>query len=181
MTADRSSRLAARSSRTALRDSANQGRSAAPAGSLHGSDQRIDRRDFVGLCVCALAGAAAAGCASLVTRHVTPVDGKIELALAQYPEILEPGGSLRILPEGQSVPLYVLAIGDGAYSVLSPICTHLGCTVDIEGARLVCPCHGSIYDRSGKVLQGPAELPLARYSTQLSGDGVLTIDLRSGA
>ena len=141
----------------------------------------FDRRDFVGLCVCAIAGVAAGGCASLVTRRVTPVGGKIELALAQYPELLEPSGSLRILPEGQSTSLYVLAIGGGAYSALSPICTHLGCTVDIEGARLVCPCHGSTYDRSGKVLQGPAELPLARYRTDLSADGVLTIDLRGGA
>lgn len=141
----------------------------------------LDRRDFVGLCACALAGATLAGCSSLVTRQVTPVGGKIELALAQYPELLEPGGSLKVLPEGQSIPLYVLAIGEGGYSALSPICTHLGCTVDIEGARLVCPCHGSTYDRSGNVLQGPAQLPLTRYRTHLSADNILNIDLRSGA
>ena len=143
------------------------------------SSQFVDRRNFVGLCVCALAGVAAAGCASLVTRTVKPVDGKIELALARYPELLELGGSLKILPEGQSVALYVLALGDGSYSVLSPVCTHLGCTVDIEGARLICPCHGSTYDRSGRVLKGPAELPLASYRTHVSAEGVLTIDLRS--
>lgn len=141
---------------------------------------QFDRRDFVGLCACALAGVAFGGCASLVTRQVTPVDGKIRLALVQYPELLEPGGSLKILPEGQSGPLYVLSIGDGEYSVVSPVCTHLGCTVEIEGARLLCPCHGSMYDRSGTVLRGPAERPLARYPTTLSADGVLTIDLRSG-
>jgi cytochrome b6-f complex iron-sulfur subunit len=145
------------------------------------SEPRIDRREFVELCACALVGIGLGGCASLMTRTVTPTDGRIELALSQYPELLEPGGTLKILPEGQADPLYVLALADGSYSVLSPICTHLGCTVDIEGDRLVCPCHGSMYNRSGAVLQGPAQLPLARYRADLSRSGLLTIDLRSRA
>jgi cytochrome b6-f complex iron-sulfur subunit len=153
-----------------------------PAASL--AQSRVDRREFVGACAacaCALVGLALGGCASLVARPVTPVDGRIELALAHYPELTEQGGSLKVLPDGQADPVYVLAQGDGGFAALSPICTHLGCTVEIEGERLVCPCHGSTYDRLGAVLQGPAQLPLARYRTHLSPDGVLTIDLRSRA
>ena len=140
----------------------------------------VDRREFVCLSACALAGAAVsalAGCASLVTRQVTPVDGRIELALAHYPELTEPGGSLKVQPEGEVTPLYVLALDDGTYAALSPICTHLGCTVEIQGPRLVCPCHGSTYDRAGTVLQGPAQLPLTRLRTTLTADGVLIIAL----
>jgi cytochrome b6-f complex iron-sulfur subunit len=139
----------------------------------------IDRRDFVGLCAGAVAGLTMAGCASLMTRTVTPIDGRLELALVQYPELLEPGGSLKILPEGQSDPLYVLALDGGAYAALSPTCTHLGCTVEIQGERLVCPCHGSAYDRAGAVLKGPAQAPLTRFRAQLGTDGVLVVDLRS--
>ncbi len=158
---------------------------AAP-GALAGRRGRcIDRREFVGACATACAsallGLAAGGCASLVARPVTPVDGRIELALAHYPELAEAGGSLKLLPEGRAEPVYVLAQSDGGFAALSPICTHLGCTVEIEGERLVCPCHGSTYDRAGAVLRGPAERPLARHRTSLSPDGVLTIDLRSGA
>jgi Rieske Fe-S protein len=91
------------------------------------------------------------------------------------------GGSLKVLPDGQPEPVYVLAQRDGTFAALSPICTHLGCTVEIESERLVCPCHGSTYDREGRVLQGPAQRSLARFRTQLSADGVLTIDLRSRA
>ena len=157
----------------------------AGAAAEHRGGRRIDRREFVGVCAsacaCALIGLAAGGCASLVARPVTAADGRIELALAHYPELTEAGGSLKLLPEGQAEPVYVLAQPGGGFAALSPICTHLGCTVEIEGERLVCPCHGSTYDRAGAVLRGPAERPLARHRTSLSDDGVLTIDLRSRA
>jgi cytochrome b6-f complex iron-sulfur subunit len=139
----------------------------------------IGRREFVERCTCALAGLALSGCASLATRTVIPVDGRVEIALDQYPELLESGGSMKLLPAGETEALYVLALSDGTYSVLSSICTHLGCTVDIQDDRLVCPCHGSTFDRAGKVLQGPAEVPLSRYRSRVSSDGILSIDLRS--
>ena len=142
---------------------------------------KMDRREFVGACACTLGALAIGGCASLATRTVAARDGRIELALVHYPELAERGGSLRILPEGQKDPVYVFAQDDGTFVALSPICTHLGCTVEIEDQRLVCPCHGSTYDRTGKVLQGPAQLPLARFRTHVSPDGVVMIDLRAGA
>ena len=43
------------------------------------------------------------------------------------------------------------------------ICTHLGC-VPLEGQGeykgWFCPCHGSVYDTSGRVRRGPAPLNL---------------------
>lgn len=49
-------------------------------------------------------------------------------------------------------------------------CTHLGCTVAVHPTELVCPCHGSAFDRSGKVTRGPANRPLARYTVRERGD-----------
>ena len=153
------------------------------------SDTCESRRHFLGACASAVgslrvvsicAPVVLGACASVVTRPVTPINGRITLELTRYPELTKPGGSLKVMPDGAANPVYVLALGDGSYAALSPICTHLGCTVDIQGQRLVCPCHGSTYDRAGKVLQGPAERPLARLATNLSSTGVLTIDLTSG-
>ena len=138
----------------------------------------LDRRRFVGVCARTLACAALSGCASITARRVPLVDGRIHLPLLQHPELTEPGGSLKILPDGHDDPLYVLRVGDAEYTTLSPICTHKGCTVDIEGARLVCPCHGSTYDRTGRVLHGPAQRSLTQYPTVLSADGVVTVDAR---
>jgi cytochrome b6-f complex iron-sulfur subunit len=136
----------------------------------------LARREFVAACAWAVASAALSGCASMVTRRVPLRGGRVHLALDEYPELTRPGGAVKILPEGMRDPLYVLALESDGYAVLSPICTHRGCTVDVQGARLVCPCHGSTYDRRGNVLRGPAERPLARLSAVLA-ERVLEIDL----
>ena len=48
--------------------------------------------------------------------------------------------------------------------IVSGICTHLGCVpIGHEGKYegWFCPCHGSMYDTSGRIRQGPAPLNLA--------------------
>lgn len=44
-------------------------------------------------------------------------------------------------------------------------CTHLGCTLSYDEAakRLVCPCHNSQFDPTGKRLAGPAKRDLTLY------------------
>jgi menaquinol-cytochrome c reductase iron-sulfur subunit len=52
---------------------------------------------------------------------------------------------------------------------VSTRCMHLGCPVRyIEAARrFVCPCHGGVYDFSGKVEGGPPVRPLDRFYTRV--------------
>lgn len=139
---------------------------------------RLGRRRFLNVCACAFAGTAlASACASLAMRRVLPVNGRLVLPLLQYPELTETGGSLAVAPDGHDAPVFIFAVADRRFIALSPICTHLGCTVEIQGDRLVCPCHGSTYDREGRVLRGPAERALHRYPVTLTGDGVLEVDL----
>jgi Rieske Fe-S protein len=132
----------------------------------------IDRREFVATCTM-LSAAFLAGCASMVTHPVPVSAGRIQLSLRQYPELAKSDGAVKLQPAGQEEPIYVLANG-GGFVAVSPICTHRGCTVDVQGERLVCPCHGSTYDRSGTVLKGPAQRALTRYPIERSGD-VLTV------
>jgi glycine/D-amino acid oxidase-like deaminating enzyme/nitrite reductase/ring-hydroxylating ferredoxin subunit len=62
--------------------------------------------------------------------------------------------------DGQRVAAYRHA--DGNVTKLSAICTHLGCIVHWNEAATSwdCPCHGSRFDVTGKVIAGPAETPL---------------------
>ena len=52
---------------------------------------------------------------------------------------------------------------------LSLVCTHLGCTVSVTPEGMVCPCHGSRFDRNGRVLSGPAERSLPRLTVEQDG------------
>jgi cytochrome b6-f complex iron-sulfur subunit len=139
----------------------------------------MDRRTFVELAAGMLAAAALPGCASVAATRVTPSGGAVRLPIENFPQLAQPGGYLKVQPDGAASPLYVLALADGRYAALSPICTHRGCTVNIEGAHLVCPCHGSTYDRSGHVLRGPAERPLERFPVAVTPEGELVIQLES--
>lgn len=132
-----------------------------------------DRRDFVLNGTAALAIALVPGCASLVTRRVPLENGRVRLSLRQNPELAEPGGSLRLMPDGWEDPLYLLVLDGGGFAALSSICTHRGCTVDLGGPGLKCPCHGSQYDREGRVTRGPAARSLTRYPVRTSGDELI--------
>lgn len=128
----------------------------------------IDRRSFLASAAGATV-ACLAGC-GLRAAVPAPVDGgRIRLRLSNHPRLSEPGGFVKLRPDGGRGLIYLLGTSDGFVAV-SPVCTHMGCTVDVEGARLVCPCHGSMYERTGRVLRGPAEQPLARYPVERAGD-----------
>ncbi|EEB05583.1 ubiquinol-cytochrome-c reductase complex subunit 5 [Schizosaccharomyces japonicus yFS275] len=62
--------------------------------------------------------------------------------------------------------------------VMIGVCTHLGC-VPIGNAGdyggWFCPCHGSHYDISGRVRQGPAPTNLEIPPYQLNEDGTIII------
>ncbi len=139
----------------------------------------LRRREFLGLCACVAAGSVLGGCASVLVRQVPVSNGRVELPLVQYPELSQAGAALQILPEGQTQPLIVIVDADGKHSVISSECTHKGCTVEVQGERIVCPCHGSTYDRKGGVLKGPAQRSLRRYPSRLTSDGVLIIEVAS--
>ncbi|MEW5858995.1 MAG: cytochrome b6-f complex iron-sulfur subunit [Cyanobacteriota bacterium] len=57
---------------------------------------------------------------------------------------------------------------------LNAVCTHLGCVVPWNSGenKFMCPCHGSQYDSTGKVVRGPAPLSLALVHAAVADDKV---------
>lgn len=70
----------------------------------------------------------------------------------------------------------VAIVHDGGETyALSLVCSHLGCTVNVTSKELVCPCHGSVFDRHGLPLKGPAVEPLQRLEMETQGTDVVVL------
>ncbi len=83
----------------------------------------------------------------------------------------------RVLAQGlKGDPTYIVVDGDSniAGYGINAVCTHLGCVVPWNGSknRFICPCHGSQYDKTGKVVRGPAPLSLALVHADVADDKV---------
>jgi glycine/D-amino acid oxidase-like deaminating enzyme/nitrite reductase/ring-hydroxylating ferredoxin subunit len=72
------------------------------------------------------------------------------------PTGFESGEGKIIKVRGKKVGVY--KDNKGEIHAVSPICTHMGCTVNWNRTEKTwdCPCHGSRYNFDGKVLHGPA-------------------------
>ncbi len=72
-----------------------------------------------------------------------------------------PGEGKILEVDGKKVAVY--REESGACHAVSPVCTHVGCHVHWNRAERSwdCPCHGSRFSPTGKVLNGPAMKDLA--------------------
>ena len=77
---------------------------------------------------------------------------------------------------------------DIPYVAFSGKCPHLGCGYKwrqhkLLGQVFLCPCHLSIYDASGKVLDGPAPRPLDALPIRVSAGGdveIIDMEFKAG-
>jgi Rieske Fe-S protein len=83
-------------------------------------------------------------------------------------------GSAALLRSSLGVFL-VARTGDQTFTALTSTCTHQTCTITgFDGSDYVCPCHGSRFTTSGRVVNGPAPAPLRAFNTSFANN-VLTI------
>jgi Rieske Fe-S protein len=100
--------------------------------------------------------------------------GAVQLVVAGS-ALDEVGGA--VLVQSVAGEFLVARTGAATFSAVDAVCTHQSCTVTRQdGSIYVCPCHGSRYDRSGRVIGGPAPASLRQFATTFA-DGVVTIAL----
>jgi menaquinol-cytochrome c reductase iron-sulfur subunit len=72
--------------------------------------------------------------------------------------------------------VYVLPPKAGVLRILSPVCTHLGCSVQWQDARneFVCPCHSGTFSADGERLGGPPPRSMDSLEAKVE-DGTLKV------
>lgn len=139
-------------------------------------ERELSRRKFLGvagggaLCL-AGAGTAIAGLQYMEPTVFYEAESRFRVA---RPEDLTVGQVLLLSRQG----VYVVRSHEGFYA-MSATCTHLGCRTGYQSAdsAIFCPCHGSRFDLTGEVSDGPAPSPLPRLELTLDR-GYLVVDIR---
>lgn len=92
--------------------------------------------------------------------HEAPCDVLIVKTVGRFFYDLRPGEGAVVDLEGERIAAYIHE--DGTKYMMSARCQHMGCIVGWNSRALTwdCPCHGSRYDYSGAVINGPTKKPL---------------------
>ena len=66
---------------------------------------------------------------------------------------------------------------NGEVVAFSEVCSHLGCRVPFcdSSGQFECPCHGSVFNRGGDFISGPAPRGMDQYGVEIV-DGVVEIN-----
>ena len=108
------------------------------------------------LAACSTSGSAPAGNTSGGGATTAPPQPAGLVALADVPV----GGAVSA-KDSDGQPIIVAQPTAGTVVAFSAVCTHLGCIVVPKADKLVCPCHGSIFQAaSGRNVSGIAPSPL---------------------
>jgi cytochrome b6-f complex iron-sulfur subunit len=91
------------------------------------------------------------------------------IALDKVPD----GGAVAVSAAGLN--LIVSRPTGGEPVAMTSVCPHQGCKVVPQDAKLVCPCHQSIFELDGAKVSGPTTTGLPTYTTEVKdGQIVLT-------
>ncbi|HEV8363759.1 MAG TPA: Rieske (2Fe-2S) protein [Gemmatimonadaceae bacterium] len=102
-----------------------------------------------------------------VTGNLVAVDLTVQSGLTQANGFL-------LIAEART---FVFNLGADDFRAFTSVCTHERCDVNsFSGGRIRCPCHGSQYDTSGRVVVGPAPAALRQFTaSRISNTLTVTI------
>jgi cytochrome b6-f complex iron-sulfur subunit len=141
--------------------------------------ENLNRRKFF-----IAAGNAAIGIAAIGSLGVT-LDFLAPKVLLELPRRFVIGMLENMQPDSVTFDaehrLIVFRDKKGYFYSLSAVCTHLGCIVEWKASGIpghpegviACPCHGSVFNKTGDVIRGPAPRSLERFKMYLEDEKVI--------
>ena len=145
------------------------------------SESRPTRRSFLNILWIILGGVALAEFVAVAFAFLRPHKSKARGAKAD--SIIIAGAVDGFAPNSVTAfvrgKFYLARLSDGGFLALSRTCTHLGCTVPwvAKEMKFACPCHGSAFDITGKVINAPAPRPLDIYPITIENQ-IIKVDTR---
>ncbi|PKL77914.1 MAG: hypothetical protein CVV25_13280 [Ignavibacteriae bacterium HGW-Ignavibacteriae-4] len=131
----------------------------------------MDRRNFIEKsCLTCLAvaigGVTLNSCSSMKTVNSFADDGYLILDKTEFEDAntQEEYNSIIVTSNSLKTPLILFKTGSDSYEAVSLECTHKGVKLDLVEDKLECSAHGSIFEKNGTVIKGPAKKNLKRYS-----------------
>jgi cytochrome b6-f complex iron-sulfur subunit len=104
------------------------------------------------------------------------VDGKLVVAKTEFVKVRKNKETDRIYvllkSNDADFPICLYKINDDEYSASLLKCTHRGCELNTGGGIYSCPCHGSEFSMTGKLLQGPADRDLKTFKTETDAKNI---------
>lgn len=136
--------------------------------------KKISRRSFLNKAWIGLGAVAFAELIVLVVTFFKPrqprstPQEKDTVIVAGAVDSFEPG-SVTAFVRGK---FYLARLENGGFLALSRTCTHLGCTVPwVSGEnRFICPCHSSVFDINGDVVDPPAPRALDLFEINIENN-----------
>jgi cytochrome b6-f complex iron-sulfur subunit len=138
------------------------------------SDKKSDlnRRDFLSLLSKTLiAVSGMLGLGGVLRFFTAPAEEPPQTRFDLGPAVNYPMGSRTFINREQAVILH----SPQGFLALSTVCPHLGCLVNPDQDGFACPCHGSRYDKNGKVMRGPSKQDLNELRLEENPSGELII------
>ncbi len=132
------------------------------------------RRRFFRACLGGMGAMTAGLTAAPVATFLQRPESLTAASTVKVP-LTELGSGEAIYREVQGSPV-VIVPGEGMPKVFSASCSHLGCIVrwEHDTRTFICPCHGAIFDATGKPLKGPTNQPLPAVNFEVK-EGVIII------
>jgi Rieske Fe-S protein len=100
------------------------------------------------------------------------VNGTITLTIDANSPLAAVGSAALVQASNNS--LLVARTAQDTFTAVTAICTHQACTITGYNNQVyTCPCHGSQFNTSGRVVRGPATSALRTFQTQFANNQLI--------
>jgi len=134
---------------------------------------KLSRKEFIGIAwltsIVALVGESLAAFYAFIQPVST--DGFGGIVNAGMVDDFPPG-TVQQIKAGR---FFIFRMEDGGFLAIWQRCTHLGCSVPWNQEKDIfhCPCHGSLFTKTGEVIGGPAPRPMDIFPVEIVNSEVL--------